>query len=173
MSPGLAAHHGARPDGPGFAVDVRTPIDAPPDAVWALVGHRFADIDEWSSTVDRSVAVTVGELDGAVVASGAPVAGRRTTSRAGTLTEVLVAWDDAGRSFTFDTLGLPRLLRLAQNRTTVEAMPDGGSMVVFDVRIVLHPALALLAPVLRRRMAHTFGQVQDDLRCAVEAGVVA
>ncbi len=147
----ITAHQGPRPSGPGFRVDVAA----------------------WASVVDESRALTPEEVDADTVAAAAPVPGRRTTSAAATLSEVLVAYDDEARSFVFDTIDLPRPLRLAQNRTTVETTGDGGTVVRSDIRIVLHPALAPLAPLLRRRMTSTFGRVLRDLRTHVEEGVVA
>ncbi len=86
-------------------VQVSTPIAASPDRVWEVVGHRFADIATWSTTVRESRPLTPDEVGRSPVAPGAPVPGRQTSSPAATLREVLVEWERDQRAFTFDTLG--------------------------------------------------------------------
>ncbi len=159
------------PEGPDLFVEVNRHVAAPPDRVWEVIGRQFADIAAWSRTVRESRPLTLDEVGHLRVAPGAPVPGRETISPAATLREVLVDWNDTERTYAFDTLGLPRLLRGATNRTRVEPDDDGGAIVSFSVHIVVHPALSPLRPLLRRRMTHTFGGVLADLKDHVEAAV--
>lgn len=52
-------------------------IDAPADEVWNVFGRQFAEMDEWSSIVTDSRAMTDEEVPSRVAAApGAPVPGR-------------------------------------------------------------------------------------------------
>ncbi len=152
---------------------ITTPIDAPADVVWELLGRRFVDISEWSDVVRSSRAIGLDEVPpGVAVAPEAPVPGRSTTTRV-TLTEVLTDYDEAGRSLTFVAANLPPVIRNVSDRQSVRAVTAASSEVDFEVRVDLAGPVALFAPLLRRRMQHTFGRVQRELKRAAEAAATA
>ena len=155
-------------------LSIETSISAPAETVWDILGRRFAEIEDWSSTVRSSRPLTLYEVPaGLSVASGAPVPGRETTTRAARLREVLTEYSDAERVLTFHGVGLPRFLTLATDRQSVHAVDAQHSRVTFDIRVEGGPLVRALGPLLARRMRRTFGTVQDDLRVRAEAAHAA
>ncbi len=91
-------------------IHIETDINAPADDVWAVLGSRFAEIASWSSTVQSSRPLASEDVPpGFTVAAEAPVPGRETTTRAGTLREFLTEYSDSERVLTFRADGLPRV----------------------------------------------------------------
>ena len=151
-------------------VHLEIPIAASADDVWQTLGREFAEIEDWSTVVRTSRAIAADEVpDGMTVAPEAPVPGRETTTRV-TLVEVLTEYSDAGRRLTFEGVGLPPIVRRALNTNSVRATGDGSSVVVFDVQMDFRGPFGVLAPLMKRRMNKTFGDVQRDLKAHVERG---
>lgn len=151
---------------------LETAIDASADDVWAVLGRDFAGIDSWASFVKTSRAIEMDEVpDHLTVAAEAPVPGRETTTKV-TLTEVLTEYSDEDRTLTFDGVGLPPIVSIARNVNSVRPTGDGSSMVSFDVHMGFRGPFAIMAPVMKRRMLKTFGEVQQDLKQHVEAASV-
>ena len=149
---------------------LETPIDASADAVWAVLGRDFAGIERWSSTVEASRPIDKSEVpSGLEVDPSAPVPGRETTTKI-TLIEVLTAYSDNARSLTFVGVGLPPIITEASNVNSVRPTGENSSVAVFDVSIDFKGPFAIIAPLLKRRMAKTFGIVQHDLKAFVESG---
>ena len=142
---------------------LETPIDAPADAAWQLLGPEFAQIDRWSSFVRTSRPIDRSEVPaGTMVAPTAPVPGRETTTKA-TLIEVLTAYSDDERTLTFEGVGLPPVVSYAGNTQSIVETGPNSSAVVFEVRMDFKGPFKLLGPVMKRRMQKTFGAVQADL----------
>lgn len=153
---------------------IETTVNAPAGAVWSILGQRFADIASWSSTVRSSRALSLEDVpSGWTIANDAPVPGRETTTGAGTLRESLIEYSDSERVLTFRGDGLPRVFSLATDRQAVVEINANRSRVTFDIHVEGGLFFAVLAPLLKRRMARTFGIVQDDLRILAETGQVS
>jgi len=149
-------------------VHLETPIAASADDVWQKLGREFAQIEDWSTVVRTSRAIGTDEVpEGLTVAPEAPVPGRETTTRV-TLIEVLTEYSDADRRLTFEGVGLPPIVRRALNTNSVRATGSASSVVVFDVQMDFRGPFGVLAPLMKRRMRKTFGEVQRDLKAHVE-----
>lgn len=122
--------------GNGVHVVVTETFDAPPTAVWAMFSD-FAAIDQWSSGIDASRAMTRSDLpEGYEPDPDAPMIGRVVTTNGREQTNTLVDYDDGAMRLTFRAGGLPRVLRYAQNTHTVEPLEGGGSRVTVEVYLV-------------------------------------
>src|SRR6266545_1705961 len=81
-------------------------VEAPAEAVWQVIADGFDRIGQWATAIPASAAYPVPDP-----ATGAPVPGR--VCRTGValvpeVTETIVAFDDAGRSLTYEaTAGMP------------------------------------------------------------------
>src|SRR5213592_2443956 len=87
-------------------VRAQSTIDAPATAVWDIVAHRFDHVGDWATVIPASHAAP-----GEPRVIGAPVAGRVCTTGIGSIpyvTERIVAYDEAGRTLTYEAEGLPR-----------------------------------------------------------------
>ena len=143
---------------------LETEINAPADTAWQALGPSFAQIDEWASFVQTSRPIDRSEVpDDLTVDPTAPVPGRETTTKA-TLIEVLTNYDDAGRTLTFHGVGVPRIVTRARNVQSIRTTSPTTSTVVFEVDFDLWGPFRIFDPILRRRMAATFGDVQADLK---------
>ena len=149
---------------------LETEIDAPAPVVWEILAHEFADIANWSSIVDRSRPITVDEIEAELVPHPmAPVPGRETVSKVLTAREVLVDYSDRDMALTFEADGLPRVMKRAVDRQSVASIGDGRSKVSFEIDIDVAAPLRPFAPLMKRRMASSFGTVQSELRAAAES----
>ena len=151
---------------------IETEIDAPAERVWYLLAHKFANIASWSSTVSASRELDRNEIAPHFdIAPSAPVAGRETTSKAGTFQEIIVEYSEADRMLLFDTDGLPGIFTTGTDRQQVTELGPGRSKVSFDVTMEARFPVSLVVPLLKRRMRKTFSLVQDELRIASEQAV--
>ena len=149
---------------------LETEIDAPADEVWAVLAHRFAEIDEWSPTVKDSVALTADEIPGDVApAANAPVPARTTVTGPGvTFTEVITDYSDDAKQLTFAGTALPFVLEAATDTQSVVPLGPDRSKVVFEVEMRPIFLLKPVVPVLSKRVASTFGTIQNELKTYVE-----
>jgi hypothetical protein len=154
-------------------------IDAPADRVWEVIGPGFARIGEWASVIPASApvpvpAATPGPGAGLNAAAAPPEPGRVCTTGSRMLpqvTELLVAYDPAGRTLTYEASGMPAFVTLARNTWTV--IPDGESacLVTLDARFQARGVPGLLArwviAIQARRNARL---LQADLRHYLKHG---
>ena len=154
-------------------VRIETAINAPADRVWEIIAHRFVDVADWAAGVKSSTEASADEAPADFqIAPSAPVAGR-TTDAGLVLKEFFVEYDEAAKQFTFRAAGLPRIIKLSQNTTTVVPTGDGACRVVFDIHMDLLGPFAALSPVLKKRLAKGLEPVQLDLKVYAETGEVS
>ncbi len=155
-------------------------VDAPADAVWEVVGRQFDRVGAWATAIPRSAPILAPTTSAAPrqaaqsATSDAPVAGRvcHTGVRLVPLvTERLVAYDDANRTFTYQAEQHPRFLKTARNHWRVEAIDQRRTRISLHATVqprgVLGWAAFLLLRVQLARVAAGFLQ---DLRYYVEHG---
>jgi len=145
-------------------------IDAPAEAVWQVVAHRFDRMGDWATAIRSSTAQPVGES-----MVDAPVAGRvcHTGIRAVPhVTETIVAYDEDARTLTYQaTDGLPAFISLARNRWQVTALDAGRSEVSFAAQLEVRGLRGRLARwLLLRQVGRSGRHVLEDLKHYVEHG---
>jgi hypothetical protein len=148
-------------------------VEAPADAVWDLVGRRFDRIGEWATAIPASVALRpAGTRPASMV--DAPVAGRVCETGIRLLprvTEMIVFYDDAARTLTYQASGLPAFVATARNTWTVTPLDGRRTEVTlhaqFDTRGLLG-ALARWAVLVQ--VGRTSRHLAEDLRYYLEHG---
>lgn len=145
-------------------------IDAPADTVWRVIAHEFDRIGDWATAIPASTACPVPQP-----ATGAPVPGRACHTGIALVpqvTETVVAFDEAGRSLTYQaTGGLPSFVTLARNRWHVTAEGPGRARATFDAELrVRGPLGRLLRWLLLVRVGRSGRLLLDDLKNYVEHG---
>jgi len=139
-----------------------------------VIGPGFARIGEWASVIPASApvpapAVTPGPAAGLPAAAAqAPVPGRVCTTGSRLLpqvTELLVAYDPAGRTLSYQASGMPAFVTLARNTWTV--IPDGerACLVSLDAQFEARGVPGLLARwVIALQSRRNARLLQADLR---------
>jgi hypothetical protein len=159
-------------------------VAAPAEAVWDVVGRRFDRIGEWATAIAASQAVpasndswaTAPPAGLAVVPAvpDAPVTGRicRTGLRLlPHVTELLVAYDDATRTLTYQASGLPAFVTIAENTWTVTTIDQHRTRVSLHARFDTRGPLGLLGRwVILAQVGRTSRHLAEDLRHFVEHG---
>ena len=145
-------------------------VDAPADAVWDVVGRRFDRIGDWATVIPASVAVP----SPATVCPAAPVAGCVCQTGVPLLprvTEMLVAYDEAGRSLTYEAAGMPAFVAVARNTWTVVPLDERRSRVRLQARFDTRGLLGRLARwAILARVRRTNRYLAEDLQHYVEHG---
>lgn len=140
-------------------------IDAPPAAVWQVVGPRFADVGLWARAVTASA--PVGD-------AGKPGSGRRCEVAApgfDALTEELLSYDEGARSLSYRAgVGMPRFVRSAVNTWRVRPHPDGGSRFDMAADLELAGTARALTPFLAAYLWCVGRLTARDLQVFTETG---
>ena len=148
---------------------LETPINAPADTVWKTLGTDFVDIDTWAGFVKTSRAMTASEVPASIeVPANAPVPGRETMTKV-KVQEVITAYSDEERSLTFQGIGLPKVIRLVQDKQSVIPTSDTSCTAVFDVTMEFMPPFGFMGSFMKKRMSKQFSEILDDLKSHSES----
>jgi hypothetical protein len=145
-------------------------VNAPADAVCAVVGRQFDRIGEWATAIPASAPVPAPVAD----PSPAPVAGRVCETGIALLpriTEMIVEYDDTARTVTYRAEGMPAYVTAAQNTWTVIPLDEWRSRVTLRARFDTRGLLGWLARwLILAQVRRTSRYLADDLRHYVEHG---
>lgn len=142
-------------------------IDAPSTAAWAVLGERFAHIDQWAGPITTST--FDGELGlGAVrtchFLGFGPVA-------PGVVRERLIDFDPERLTLAYESIdGMPQFIQKAVNRWSVEAIGQTRCLVRSRATLKLRGPIVLVSLLFRWRMQVNAARVLDELRYQVERG---
>lgn len=159
---------------PELSVDLI--VAAPADRVWNVIGPGFAAIGQWATAIPASTAVPTRRSPPPIAAAalGAPVAGRvcQTGIRlVPQVTEILLAYDDAARTLTYQAEGMPAFVTLARNTWMVTPTGPDRCRVSLRARFDTRGLLGLLGRwIILAQTRRTSRHLADDLRIFVETG---
>jgi hypothetical protein len=142
-------------------------IEAPSAAAWAVIGERFASIDEWAGPITTST--LDGELGpGAVrtcrLAGFGPLA-------PGVIRERLIDFDPQHMTLAYESIdGMPQFIQKAMNRWSVHAIGETRCLVRSRATLKLRGPIVLVSLLFRWRMQVNAARVLDELRHHVERG---
>lgn len=144
-------------------------INAPADRVWKVVAHAFADVGLWASGIAHSV---VNEA--AAIPEGASVGGRVCNVPGfGEILESFTAYDEAGKTFTFEATGGPFIVRSAQSTWLVRALGANTTQVSFQSDLKLLPGIGLIMAIpMRMQLSRLLQNVVEELKYYVETGEI-
>ncbi|MBX2796736.1 MAG: SRPBCC family protein [Myxococcales bacterium] len=143
-------------------------VEASADRAWQFLGERFERLGEWSDGLD-SRALRQSEVpDGMTVDPEAPVAGRVVNDGRREQIQVLVDFDSASRSFTFQAGNPPGALAYAHNRHAIVDL--GGERSRIDIDVVLQPRgiARLLKGTLERKFTAYMQAYLDQAEAGIE-----
>jgi hypothetical protein len=143
-----------------------------------VIAHQFDRIGDWATGISASTAASSTAAGSASPAVGAPVPGRvcHTDVRlVPTVTETVVAYDEAARSLTYEaTDGMPRFVALARSQWRVTPITETRTRVGIHARVDVRGPLAALARWwLLAQVARAGEHLLDDLKHYVEQGTAS
>ncbi len=153
----------------GLHIHLEEEVAASADESWSMLAHDYVDVADWTGTVVKSWEMTDADVPAGMAAhADAPVIGRMVKSKLGVISETLVAYDDAGRTFTFRAGGLPAVLAYSQNTQHVIELPDGRSKITWDIYVVPNGP-PMLRKKIEKRFTRNLGRVLLEARDRIEA----
>jgi Polyketide cyclase / dehydrase and lipid transport len=140
-------------------------IDAPAAAAWAVIGERFGDIADWAAPIRASSLdgeLAVGATRTCQVAQFGPFA-------PGVVKERLLAFDGLAMSLRYEsTAGLPRFVKSATNRWSVDPRTEATCLVRTEATLELQGPIRLLSMLFARVLQAEAIRVLKDLQRYVE-----
>lgn len=144
-------------------------IRVPADALWSIVGPGFADVADWTSSVQRSVSIGSPQLQGAPCTERAC---HVNISGYDKISERLTHYDEANRQLAYEvTDGVPGFVRMARNQWTIRAAGDGCSVAEMTCTLRLTPVMGMLVgPLMKSKVKSNLVQVFRELKTFAETG---
>lgn len=132
-------------------------VDA--DAVWDLLGERFADIGVWSDGVVAS------RLDGPLQEGAVRTCELKPTSAAsGIVQERVTRFDRGARAVSYEIVGgLPGFMRHVENKWVITPIGVGRARVVSSLTIKLAWWMTPMAPMIRKQFSKLIVGLMDEL----------
>lgn len=141
-------------------------IAAGVDDVWVVMGERFADIADWSTSVLES------SLDGPLEA-GSTRTCKLAPTPAGldTIQETLTAFDRDRRMFGFDIVaGLPGFMRKLRSEWRLEEAGPGRTRAINTLTIEVKWYMSPMLPIIRSQFGRTIGLFMKEIESVASRG---
>lgn len=146
-------------------ISAHVDIAAPAEVAWRVIGERFGDIAEWTSTL------TASSLDSEVGVGAVRTCHFQPDvfSSSGILRERLLGFDRTAMTLTYEGLGLPFFLRGAVNRWSVTRVSSEVCRVESRARLDLRGVAVVLTPLMRPMIRRMGEKLLSELAVHVEA----
>lgn len=151
-------------------VSTKTPIAAPAQSVWAVVGPGFGSVGEWATVVAESSPLSADRPD------GSPTGRACTIAEAGfdQLVEEITRYEPHARRLTYRaSSGMPSFVDTAINTWSVLETADSESIFTMDIDVTVARRARLLAPALGLYLRWFARRTGRDLKAIVETGAVS
>lgn len=153
-----------------MTIEKTIPINAPADAVWAVLAHDFHNAYKWASSIEHSAARVAGPPPG-----DAPfeTAGRACQTSLGPIRETLEYYDEAQMRFGYSAEGdkMPFFVKHLQNNWRVRPNGPERSTVSMALEAKLLPVFAqLMGPIMRRQFNTVLTEATEELKFYIEHG---
>lgn len=145
---------------------VEQTIDLPIDKVWQTFGHEFADIQNWSDFVKKSIAKTSAELVG-----DATISGRNCETELGNLDETLQIFENETHELKFlvKSDGFPFFMRSILSHWKFFEV-NGQTLAKTEVNIdLMFPFSFIMALPIRRSFTKAINGVGSELEVYVKS----
>ncbi|TFB12575.1 SRPBCC family protein [Candidatus Marinimicrobia bacterium MT.SAG.4] len=144
-----------------FSKDIT--INVPAKKVWDILGHKFADVGQWSSLVSRS---TVN--NDASKVNNSPVGGRFCETGIGKISEEFTAYDEKGMTFSFKGVITSIMFSKVISTNAVTAIDENTSKVTLTPNIDLKVLGILMYPLIKMNLGKLIKQALMDLKYFAE-----
>jgi len=144
-----------------FSKDIT--INAPAKKVWDILGHKFADVGQWSSLVSQS---TVN--NDASKVNNSPVGGRLCETSIGKIFEDFTAYDEKGMTFSFKGVITSKIFSNVISTNAVTAIDENTSKVTVTPNVDLKVLGILMYPLIKMNLGKLIKQGLMDLKYFAE-----
>ena len=144
-----------------FSKDIT--INAPATKVWNILGHKFADVGQWSSLVSQSVI-----NNDAPKVNNSPVGGRLCETGIGKISEEFTAYDEEGMTFSFKGVITSKVFSNVISTNVVTAIDDNTSKVTVTPNVDLRAFGILMYPLIKINLGKLIKQSLKDLKYYAE-----
>ncbi len=137
-------------------------LNVPADAVWTLMGDRFAEIGEWSNTVVKS------SIDGPLAPGSVRTCDLKPTPAGlDQIQEQITKFDRQGQSFAFLIVsGLPGFMRKVESEWTIEPLAGGRTRAINQLTIEVAWYMRPMAFMIRRQFQNTIKLFMREIETA-------
>lgn len=143
-------------------------INASREAIWDVIGTRFADAHEWASPVDRS-----SSSAGAHAIAGAPTNGRTCETSIGMIRENLLTYDEDAKQLSYEAFSdqLPSFVKGLVAIWRLSDGPGNTSRVHMTLNVDIAPPFnVLMGLMMKLKMGGIAMTTIKDLKHYVETG---
>ena len=146
-------------------IKLSTEIDRSAEECWKVFGGGYTDISKWMSGVSSSTAE--GEPFG-----DSPIGSRKLVAQGITFSEKLVYFSNAERAFTYSVIGLPFVIKAANNEWKFTEK-DGEVTLHMHLRIEILGGFGwLLNGLVKKQMSKSMYLLHQDFKYFMENGEV-
>jgi len=138
-------------------------INAPAKKVWDILGHKFADVGQWSSLVSQSVI-----NNDAKKVNNSPVGGRFCETSIGKISEEFTAYDEKGMTFSFKGVITSKVFSNVISSNAVTAIDENTSKVTVTPSVDLKVIGILMYPLIKMNLSKLIKQGLMDLKYFAE-----
>ncbi len=139
-----------------FSKDIT--INAPAKKVWDILGHKFADVGQWSRLVSQSAV-----NNDASKVNNSPVGGRLCETSIGKISEEFTAYDEEGMTFSFKGVITSKVFSNVISTNAVTAIDENNSRVTVTPNIDLKVIGMIMYPLIKMNLSKILKQVLIDL----------
>jgi len=144
-----------------FSKDIT--INAPAKKVWDILGHKFADVGQWSRLVSQSVI-----NNDASKVNNSPVGGRLCETSIGKISEEFTAYDEEGMTFSFKGVITSKVFSNVISTNAVTAIDKNTSKVTVTPDVDLKALGILMYPLIKMNLGKLIKQGLIDLKYFAE-----
>jgi len=144
-----------------FSKDIT--INAPAKKVWDILGHKFADVGQWSRLVSQSVV-----NNDAPKVNKSPVGGRLCETSIGKISEEFTAYDEEGMTFSFKGVITSKVFSNVISTNAVTAIDENTSKVTVTPNVDLKAFGILMYPLIKMNLGKILQQALIDLKYFAE-----
>ena len=144
-----------------FSQDIT--INAPAKKVWDILGHKFADVGQWSRLVSQSVV-----NNDAPKVNNSRVGGRLCETSIGKISEEFTAYDEGGMTFSFKGVITSKVFSNVISTNAVTAIDENTSKVTVTPNVDLKAFGILMYPLIKMNLGKLIKQGLIDLKYFVE-----
>ena len=148
-----------------------TLVDAPPEAVWQVLGPQYAEAYKWASSINISTGRGSPTAEHRI--KGAPTNGRVCETDLGPFKEDIELYDEDARELAYSARGekMPFFVKRLLNHWKVESDGSGGSRVIMELNVrLMFPFSILMALPMRLQLGGVLKNAHEELKHYVEHG---